>query len=88
MTKKLKYEFVCETPSGYGLFRAKNLAGGYCYVTDELNSIIWDTAITNSCDLLCAIVEEDRRRVAERHSKKACDICAPKDSCLGKGEEQ
>jgi len=59
------FEYVCEIPTGFGLFRRKNTAGGYDYLTDELGAIIWDTALVSKEDILCAIVEEEYRRIAE-----------------------
>ena len=55
------FEYVCEIPTGFGLFRRKNTAGGYDYLT----AIIWDTALVSKEDILCAIVEEEYRRIAE-----------------------
>lgn len=64
------WSYVCETPTGYGLFRKKNLAGGYDYATDEVGAIIWDTALVAECDILCSIVEEHHRRMNELHRKQ------------------
>jgi len=64
------YEYVCETPTGFGLFREKNEAGGYTYATDELGAVVWDTCLVAECDLLCSIVEEHHRKIQEIHRRK------------------
>ena len=64
-----EYEHICETPTGYGLFRRKNEAGGYTYITDELGAIIWDTCLVAECDLLCTIVQEHFRKFQEINQK-------------------
>lgn len=63
-------EFVCITPTGFGLHRKKNKAGGYTYMTDELGAVVWDTCLVSECDILCAIVQENFRRFKEINGSK------------------
>ena len=56
-------KLVCTLPNGCGLFIKENKIGGHTYYTDEcgVESMIWDTCITDESTLLTAIIEEHRR---------------------------
>jgi len=56
-----------ELPNGYGLM-IKEGEQGREYWTDEIGGgvLVWHTALCDQYTLLAAIVEENRRQVAER----------------------
>jgi len=68
--KVKKIEWLGKTPTGYELGRYKNEAGGYCYVTTELGTVIYDTSLHNFSDILFAIAKELERQVKEKASNQ------------------
>jgi len=49
--------------NGCHLFREKNAAGGYSYISDEIGGgvVVWDTALVDEETLLTAIAAEMKR---------------------------
>jgi len=52
--------YVGETPSGYGLFRKQNSAGGWDYYTDELSMKIYQPTLVADHDILMAMADNMR----------------------------
>ena len=63
------YVYVGETPTGYGLFRKQNGAGGWSYYTDELSMIIYEPTLVNDYDILMAMADNHKLRQMEYHER-------------------
>lgn len=64
----MKAEEVAILGNGYCLFRQKNSAGGYTYLSDEdgAGMVVWDTALTSVETLLTAIAYHMKQEKIER----------------------
>ena len=64
------YVYVGETPTGYGLFRKQNSAGGWDYYTDELSMMIYCPTLVADHDILMAMVDYHRLQTIEHHERE------------------
>lgn len=76
-------------PNGYWLFWKDNEDGGRTYFSNEngLESIIWDTCLTDESTLLAAIVKEKELLNKEQSGIKTYKYSYTCINCNGSGEE-
>ena len=67
-----KAEEIAILGDGYCLFRQKNSAGGYTYLSDEdgAGMVVWDTALTGVETLLTAIAYHMKQEKIEWAEKQ------------------
>jgi len=62
------FEVVAALAGGYTLYRKPNGAGGYTYISDEINGgvVVWDTCLVRRSTLITAMEIEERRLEKEK----------------------